>query len=287
MTIATCTKLAFLLPAIVCFGGNAAFATESPSVEIKRFIPNTSARFELVLGRLQLSSEFFRIGSAHDRSKLANGNERTRSISISTQRGKPTMQFRDNGGEEEVYLSFKADQNVDIVHTIGSGSDCYKLSYHQPHLGPITLRIEFRDGREAIELVSNSLWHLAINETQIFETYMQPCLSRLEPSWQISRTVAAARALTISPLTQSGYEEVERLIVQLDAQGSAERASAMTRLESMGIAVEHQLRHSLTTDLSSQQETSVNRLLNTIQPMGNDTPMRVAVWLASELSESK
>jgi len=257
-------------------------AAELKPIETNRFVRATLARFELVLGRLQLSTEYFRIGAAHERSTLDDGRERTRSISISTYRGKPTLQYRDNGGEEEVQLNFKADRKVEIERSVGSNVDRYKLSYHQPDEGPIALRVEFCDGRKTLEFTSCSLWHLAMEEPLAFDAYVKPCLSRLEPSWQITRSVSVVRELLVNPLHQCDAKEVERLIEQLDAELSSERYAALSRLESMGVAAEHRLRQSLSADLSSQQETSIKRLLSTLQPMGNDTPMRVAVWLSGE-----
>ena len=282
MLFAHCSKLAILL-AMVCVAMTAD-ATEPKPIESKRFVPASLARFELVLGRLQLSSEYFRIGAAHERTVLDNGRERARSLSISTLHGKPSLQFRDQGGDEEVQLNFKADRQVDILLTSGRESDQHKLTYHQPAEGPISVRVEFSDGRQALAFQSHSIWHLALHEPQFVVTYVRPCLSRLDPTWQLARTVEDARKLMNNPLQPSDPLHVKRLIEQLDADLSTERHVARSQLELMGIAAEHPLRHSLTTELSSQQQTSIKQLLNAIQPIGNDTPMRVAMWLSTEFN---
>jgi hypothetical protein len=257
-------------------------AVELEPIKSKRFVPDSWARFEMVLGRLQLSTEYFRIGATHERSKLDDGRERTRSISISTMRGKPTLQVRDVGGNEEVQLSFKADRKVDIVQSVENDRGGYKLTYHQSDKGPVSLRVDFNDGRDALEFESRSLWHLAMAEPLAFDTYMQPCLSRLEPSWQINRSIVAVRGLMNNVVHPSDTKEMEGLIGQLDAEFSSERDAAFLQLRSMGVAAEYQLRQSLKADLSSQQEVSIKRLLSMIQPTGNDTPMRIAVWLSGE-----
>jgi hypothetical protein len=281
MLITNCSKRLVFLLAIVCIGSSAS-AVELEPIENKRFVPNSLARFEMVLGRLQLSTEYFRIGAAHERSKLDDGRERTRSISISTMRGMPTLQVRDVGGNEEVQLSFKADRKVDIVRSVGIDGGRYKLTYQQPDEGLVSLRVEFDDGREALEFKSRSLWHLAMAEPLAFDTYMQPCLSRLEPSWQINRSIVEVRGLMNNVVHPSDTKEIERLIEHLDAEFSSERDAAFLQLRSMGVATEYQLRQSLKADLSSQQQVSIKRLLSMIQPTGNDTPMRIAVWLSGE-----
>ena len=282
MRLAYCSNLAILL-AMACVAVTSD-ATEPNPIESKRFFPTALARFEIVLGRLQLSPEYFRIGAAHERTTLADGRERARSLSISTLRGKPSLQFRDQGGDEEVQLSFKADRQVDISLTSGRESDQHKLTYHQPADGPISVHVEFSDGRQTLDFQSRSIWHLAINEPQFVDAYLQPCLWRLDPTWQIARTVEDARQLINNPLQPNDAMQINRLIAQLDAELATERYAAWSQLELLGIAAEHPLRRSLTTELSIQQQTSVRRLLNTIQPIGNDTPMRVAIWLSTEFN---
>jgi hypothetical protein len=122
-----------------------------------------------------------------------------------------------------------------------------------------------------------------MSEPQFVYVYLQPCLSRLDPSWGIARTIGDARGLLNNPLHQSDPKDVERMIEQLDGELAIERNTALAELESMGIAAEHQLRRSQTGHLSSQQESSIQRLLTTMQPSGNDTPMRIAVWLSGEV----
>ncbi len=277
----TYTKVAALMLATACFGRALNAAGPQP-VETQRFFPSALASFELVLGRLQLSSESFLIGAAHERSKLADGRERTRSVSISTYRGKPTLQFRDSGGDEDVQLSFKADRKVEIVQSVRRDVESYKLSYLQPAEGPVSLRVEFGDGRNAIDLKARSLWHLAMEEPNAFSDYMQPCLSRLEPGLQIARTISDVKDIMNNPLHHSDTQEIERLIEQLDAELSSERYNAACQLESLGVVAEYRLRQSLSSSNSIQQASSIKRLLSTLQPTGNDTPMRVAVWLSGE-----
>lgn len=283
MLNAHCWKRTVLLLATVSVALTTSAFEPDRGGEGKRFIPASLARFEIVLGRLQLSNEYFRIGAAFERAHLEDGRERTRSISISTYRGRPTLQFQDSGGDENIQLSFKADRKVDIEQTVGRDQDSYSMSYHQTSDGSISLRVDFGNGRESLEFKSQSLWHLATEEPRAFDAYMLPCLNRLEPSWQIARTIEAVRGLKKIPLNKDDAKEFNRLIEQLDAELSAERTAAMSELESMGVAAEPRLRQCLTAQLTSQQEQSVKRLLSGLQPSGNDTPMRIAIWLSDEL----
>lgn len=282
MLNAHCYKLAVILLAIAGWG-IASGATEPTASGNKRFVPASLARFEIVLGRLQLSTEHFRIGAAFERSLLEDGRERIRSISISTYRGRPTLQFRDSGGDEEVQLSFKADRKVDIQQSVGIDRERYTLSYHQLDEGPVVFSVAFCDGRNPLEFKSSSLWHLALEEPQVFDEYLQPCLARLDPTWQIEHMATTIRRLKKNAEQEDAPQAFERLIAQLDADLSKDRSAAMLQLEAMGVTAEPRLRSSLSTDLTSQQEQSVRRLLSSLQPVGNDTPMRISVWLAGEL----
>jgi hypothetical protein len=282
MLNAHCSKLAVFLLATAGWGLMSGASESTPS-ESKRFVPASLARFELVLGRLQLSTEHFRIGAAFERSLLEDGRERIRSISISTYRGRPTLLFRDSGGDEEVQLSFRADRKVDIQQSVGSDRNRYTLIYHQSDEGPVAFSVVFYDGRDPLEFKSSSLWHLALEQPQVFDEYLRPCLARLDPNWPIKHLATTIRPLKKSAEQESDTQAFDRLIEQLDADLSKDRSAAMSQLEAMGVTAEPRLRQSLSTDLTSQQEQSVRRLLSSLQPVGNDTPMRIAVWLSGEL----
>lgn len=288
MLNAYCSKLAVFLLAAAGWGLMSGATEPAPSEtkppsETKRFVPASLARFELVLGRLQLSTEHFRIGAAFEHSLLEDGRERIRSISISTYRGRPTLQFRDSGGDEEVQLSFKADREVDIQQSVGSDRERCRLSYHQLDEGPVAFSVVFCDGRDPLEFKSSSLWHLALEQPQVFDEYLQPCLARLDPSWPIEHMASTVRRIKTNIEQTSDDQAFDRLIAQLDADHSQDRSAAMSQLESMGVTAEPRLRQSLSADLTSHQEQSVRRLLSGLQPVGNDTPMRISVWLSGEL----
>lgn len=248
----------------------------------KRLIPPQIVRFEVVLGRLRLSPEYFRIGAAHERQMLEDGRQRTRSISISVLHGEPTLKFSDQGGDEEIQLSFNADHQVDIrVHT-GRGGDSQKLTYHQPCEGPLAVRVESTDGRAALQFEARSLWHLAIDQPEFFEAYLSPCLARLDGSWDFARNAAAVRSLQNNSVRPSDLQLISKMVEQLAAGTAAERHSATLQLEGLGLAAELPLRAALTADLSSQQRAAIHKLLDAFQPTGHDTPMRIAVWLSGE-----
>ncbi len=252
-----------------------------------RLIPSHLVRFELVLGRLQLSPEYFRIGAAHERAILSGDRERVRSISVSVMRGKPTLQFQDRGGDETWNVTFKSDHLVDILFSSGTGAERQILTYHQPVEGPISVKVEYGDGRTTQQVQSRSLWHIAFNEPEFFETHLQPMLMRLDPSWDVARITAEARGLLNKPVHPSEAAAVRALVEKLDSSTGSERYAANVELERLGLAAELPMRECLKAELSHQQRLAIEKLLAAMQPVGNDTPMRLAVWMSPDASSSK
>jgi len=247
-----------------------------------RLIPSHLVRFELVLGRLQLSPEYFRIGAAHERAILTGDRERVRSISVSVMRGKPTLQFQDRGGDETWNVTFKSDHLVDILFSSGTGAERQILTYHQPVEGPISVKVEYGDGRTAQQVQARSLWHIAFNKPEFFETHLQPMLMRLDPSCDVARITAEARGLLNKPVHTSEAAAVHSFVQKLDAASASERSAATVELGRLGLAAELPLRECLQTELSHQQRLAINKLLTAMQPVGNDTPIRLAVWLSPD-----
>ena len=253
-----------------------------------RLIPTRLVNFEVVLGRLQLSPEYFRIGPIHDRVVLEDGRERRRSVSVSVLRGKPTLQFQDHGGDETWSVYFKSESVVQIVRSTRDARGEYKVTYQQPANGAVVLKVEFEDGRPAREATARSLWHLAAEEPELFDAYLRPILKLLEPSWDLESLVAAARQSSSQLQNQvSDRLQVNELVKQLDCDVAAKRRAAAVELEQTGLAVEAQLRDSLSTALTQQQRLAINKLLGSMQPVGNDTPMRLAVWLSHTASKTR
>ncbi len=258
----------------------------------KCLLPSHLVRFELVLGRLQLSPEYFRVGTAHDHSELIDGRKRVRSVAISVMCGKPTLQFQDRGGDESWSVFFKSDNVVDIVF-----SDCDEIGkrtliYHQPSTGPVVASVEFGDGRLKREVQARSLWHIASQDREFFDSYLLPVLKRIDPSWDLARLATQAelssnKRLHRSDSQQRDSQQVSALVQQLNSELAKERDVAFLALQTLGLAAETSLRDAIATDLTSHQRLSIDKLIAAMQPVGNDTPMRLSVWLATNAAASR
>ena len=254
----------------------------------QRLLPSHLVRFEVVLGRLQLSPEYFRIGSAHDQTVIEDGRTRMRSISVSVMRGKPTLQFQDHGGDETWSVFFKPDNVVEIVNSVKEDRGLRTLTYHQSSrqlthqstARSVTASVEYSDGRAKREVHARSLWHVAAAEPEFFDAHLRPLLERLEPSWDVDRLVAEVRNPKNKSLHQSESSQVEQLVSQLDSPVATVRTAAALELERLGLAAESDLSDRLASDLSSQQNLTIRKLISGMQPVGNDTPKRLAVWFA-------
>lgn len=243
-------------------------------------VRNDLVVFELVLGRLQLSPETFRIGTVHERTPISGDRERVTSTSVSVLRGRPTLQYQERGGDETWRIACKSDHFVHVLYSLGSGVECQTLTYQQPVSGPVSAKVEYGDGRSVEQVQGVSLWHIAIEEPDFFGAHLQPLLMRLNPSWDVAALVANTQNLMNKPVHQSDSVRIQSLVRKLDDPCSAERSAAALELGQMGLAAEQQLCKCLTKDLSPQQKLVIEKLIAAMQPVGNDTPMRLAVWMS-------
>ncbi len=246
-----------------------------------RLISSQLVQFELVLGRIQLSPEYFRIGSAHERIDLEGGRERNRSISVSVMRGAPTLQYQDRGGEESIQLVFKARHAAEIHWSRPTSEGRTVVTYRQPPEGSVTLEVQC-DTRPKLCIEAASLWHVAMKDRDTFAKHFQPLLVRLEPSWDFDSKLKEIDALTRQTLERADPSHTKSLIEQLDAPKLAARSEAEQQLLALGLVAESQLQHARTTELSNQQRAAVDRILNNLRPTGNDSSMRVAIWISGD-----
>jgi hypothetical protein len=260
------------------------FATyASGQVEPLRLIPPHIAQFEMVLGRLQLSPEYFRIGTFHDRSLSTEGRERVRTTTVAFSKGQASLQYSDANGPDPVRLRFAANREVSIDLTSRNDDCTYRLIYQQPSEGDLFIRVEFFDGHPAKEMTVRSLWHLVVVDRVFYKTYLEFPLRALEPTWDLCRTIDEVQKYTADRrVTSHGTVDFEAAIENLDAPKTQERTCAYRQLQGCGLSVESLLRQRLATPLSPNQRQSVHHLLASIQPRGADDSVRVALWLAGD-----
>lgn len=261
-------------------------SSRSSSVNVERLIPTQIASFRVVLGRLELSPECFRIGSMHERRTLPNGHEHVRSVSVSVKGDHPTLTFSDRGNGEDWTVHFGADGTAQIelvTMDVGSGKRSGSVKYLQPAFGPVEIRLTFADGRPESSLKIPSLWHLVIFHRATFENHLQHIMQRLEPNWDLAETADYACQLLESGQVPSADADLfTKLIEGLDSPELHQRTLAYHQLESAGLVVHQQLMASLDDRLSHHQRLSIRRLIDRSLPMGGDDSVRVALWMSGQ-----
>jgi hypothetical protein len=249
-------------------------------------LPRQLVTFEIVLGRLQLSQETFRIGSAHEKIELDDGGQRLRSIAVSLLRGRPTMHFQDLGGQECWRIQCKPSNQVEIWFTPGSKAEYQSFHYLQPAEGPISIEVSFEDGRPAHRAEALSLWHLQLNDPHFFNAYVETVLLHIEPAWDLRRTGNEIRQLLAAhPHRSTSADATREALLHLDSQNAAERVASSLELKRLGLAAQLELLATLQEQsITCQKRCAVAQMVEEIQPSGNDTAMRVAIWLEGDRS---
>ncbi len=283
------SQVALVLCAMLTCATSFAFA-QPGNQHPDQILPRQLVTFEIVLGRLQLSQESFRIGAAHERLVLVAGGERVRSISVSLLRGRPTLQYQDMGGDEDWKIQFKAEQRVELQFASRASSTFKTLNYHQPSEGPIAIEVTFGNGLPSQRVEANSLWHLLLNEPEFFYKYVEPVLLRMEPTWEFRHTREKVQQLLREQSSSpANSRDIQKVLAKLDSQSAAERSASCRELERLGLSVKIELQTALTQTITCQRRSAIDQLLRGLQPSGNDTAMRIAVWLGGdhELHQAK
>jgi hypothetical protein len=282
-SIALTVPKAGMLPAQAFYAPTAQGTANGGNTE--RLIPRQIANFRIVLGRLQLSQENFRIGSIHERIEIGNGKVRIRSASVSIKDDRPTLVFSDRGSGQDWSIQMGSDDSALIVCSIvdAPASDIYKLELNQPSRGDIRLRVSYMDGRPSQTLQVASLWHLVIDHKDFFDRYLKTAIFRLEPSWDLTETAVEVQRLIGSGIVpRVEPSTIETAIALLNSPEPVERASAYHQLESAGITVQFQLEESLRGQLSSHQRMCLRRILGQTRPSGCDDSIRIALWMSGQ-----
>ncbi len=236
----------------------------------------------MVLGRIRLSREYFRIGTFHDRAAMENGSERLRVVNVTYAQGQSALQFSDQGGGQTVKLRLSSNGQAEYDFAVKQGDNQYRIVLHQPVEGPIKIEMEGSGTPQNATRSTASLWHLVLNDPKFFHDFVEGPLRRLEPSWDFFRIAEEVRGRIASQSDSvSAAKATDEAIMDLDAPEADRRLIAYRFLESRGLEIESHLRAQLANDLSANQRGSIRRLLRTLQPRGADDSMRIAIWLAN------
>jgi hypothetical protein len=178
---------------------------------------------------------------------------------------------------------FSEPNCVEIESTPCSDRGGAALRLKQPARGPIELTVG--RGSDARHCRASSFWHLMLREPELCEIHLVPILTSLRPGWQLDRATAEVE-MNLLRLARDGHlphsDQWEELVEQLGHKTFRVRRAAERELRASGQAVVAYLSQLDPRQLDTEQRERIRRIVRSQVAQTEDTPQRVALWLAAD-----
>lgn len=256
--------------------------------------PNTStlsdllqgnASFRMVLGRAILDSKRYRVGQFRFKKSADSTDElpadTLRTLTISLEQGLPNLVLYRSTETERWMIEARGNGRCKIHYT--NSAETYALTWDQPARGMIQVNLACKGVEKAYSGLS--IWHLRFEEPELCAQHLFPMLSKLEPNWNLELIATETEkrieeVLQIEP--QVNEREIHELMQEFSSNNASTRDKAHRELRAKGLAILTPLLMVDTERLDLEQRLRIERLIQNMKPNTDDTPNRLAAWLAGD-----
>lgn len=269
-----------------------AFATPQKTQGQERFLASGTpaellagnASFRLTLGRLILDSKRYRVGQF--RFKQAVGDipvdpNVLRTLTISQENGQPNLILHRSTPTQRWHIEAKGNGRT-VIHFQDTANG-YQLTWDQPAHGLIKVRIE--SSRIDQTLNGLSLWHIYFADPDLCLNHLFPLISTLEPNLnpELIATETEQRMIDVLQMEPIVSEkQINILLTEFTSNNSSTRDRAHRELRELGLVTLTPLMMSDLDKMEPEQNRRIERLIQTMRPTTDDTPNRLAAWLAGD-----
>ena len=243
-----------------------------------------NASFRMVLGRVALDTKRYRVGQF--RFKKAEMPEdlpadTLRTLTISLERGLPNLVLYRSTPTERWLIEARGNGRCKIQYT--NSSEAYSLTWDQPASGMIKIDLESKGEKQSHSALS--VWHLRFEEPDFCTQHLFPMLLKLEPNWNLELIATETEkrmeeVLQIEP--QISERKIQELMQEFSSNNASTRDKAHRELRALGLAILTPLMMVDMEQLELEQRLRIERLVQTMKPTTDDTPNRLAAWLAGD-----
>lgn len=247
---------------------------ETPKVEPSLF-RKSGIRFDICLGRLMLGRGY-PTGSRTWNIDKAGAKE-----ALSTQNSSPaSLEYKWATSAEQVQFQWFGSGNVELTRVVGS----VKTTYTQPKSGWVTLKVAHGNEQPTVVQAAH-LWHLWLIAPDACEGNLAPALATIRPDWEISHCLNNALR-EMDSISESDLdhrrEEWAKQVSELADADFANRQRADRTLRRGGISAWSWLAQANLSQLDTEQAERVSGILTDMRAQGDDTPQRLAAWMAED-----
>jgi hypothetical protein len=238
-------------------------------------------KFGVVLGRIQvLNSQVGQSLNATSEDPDAGVRE---SFSVNAGSDDASVHYELTTPDVQVTIDFRGPDRLEIERTPRTQQGGTRLHLVQPQRGPVTLVVG-REG-EVRRFEAQSFWHLMLQHRELCESHLLPLLTRLRPAWQLGGTANEVEANLLRLARRGCVPETNRwsrLVQQLGDGTFQQRRAAERQLRGSGQAVVSYLTQLDPRELDTEQRERIRSIVRGLVSHTEDTPQRVALWLAAD-----
>lgn len=245
-----------------------------------------NASFRLVLGRIILDTKRYRVGQFRFKAQEppdSAASQMLQTLTVSLERGQPNLVLYRSTQTERWMIEARGNGRCKIDYA--NSTTNYKLTWNQPVHGPI--QIELTSENKTETLSTQSIWHLRFEQPKLCEQHLIPMLLNIEPNWNLEMIAAETEKrleeiFQVPP--QVTEQQIQELLQEFTSNNASTRDKAHRELRSLGLAILTPLMILDWEHLEPEQRLRIERLVQTMKPTTDDTPNRLAAWLAGDFS---
>jgi hypothetical protein len=245
-----------------------------------------NASFRLVLGRILLDTKRYRVGQfrfkVQEPADIA-ASQGLRTLTVSLERGQPILVLYRSTPTERWMIEARSNGRCKIDYA--NSATNYKVTWNQPAHGPI--KIELTSENKTQTFSTQSIWHLRFEHPKLCEQHLFPMLLNIEANWNLELIAAETEkrleeVFQVPP--QVTAQQIQALLQEFTSNNASTRDKAHRELRSLGLAILPPLMTLDWEHLEPEQRLRIERLMHTMKPTTDDTPNRLAAWLAGDFA---
>jgi hypothetical protein len=241
----------------------------------------------MVLGRITVIPRHR--GSVRVSTSAAEGQSSSELLVVNSEHDCPLVRYERVDANASLAVEIHDYNRIQLRSDAHGNAPRSSFEYRQPADGPVQLSVHDSGGTS--EFSAKSLWHLLLGERLVCQRTIVPILEQLRPDWNLLAMTERIEAELLSgamadrPTTR---DEMERLVRELDATQFQRRQVADERLRSFGVVVLPHLdvlaerERAAGRGWSWEQRARIGKIRQRFAQGGDDTPDRVAYWLADD-----
>ena len=237
-------------------------------------------RFELVQGRI--TTRDTRQGQNRSATVTNEKKQIREEVSLKIVAGSPVFEYDYQDRLQNIHMELVNNHQLVIKRSFSAQAAGTSIEFHQPQRGPLQLVI-FKETKP-VSYQAPHLWQLILEQPDVCRDHLYPLLHLLRSDWQFEQWLEKIETNLVrmaSYQTQPAYDQLQRLIDQLDAPSFRVRQSADRHLRGMGKPVVSYLRQLNTDNMTSEQRLRIRRICQSLTTRNGDTPEAVTAWLLS------